>query len=470
MINLQPTKALKRSFWQESIAPIKPCPSLTGNQSADVAIVGGGFVGIWTALTIKQHEPDCRIAILEQDVCGGGASGRNGGFAMSWWPKISSLCSFCTPEQALFLGHGAERAISELGEFCRQHSIDAHFVQKGWLWTATTPAHVDSWDSTLRACERLGVTPFERLSPTEVRRRTGSPVHLAGVFEASNATVQPAALVQGMRRVALEAGITIYENTGVDSIYPGNRINLHASRTRGVLEADKVVLATNAWMAAIPEIARLITPVNSSIVVTKPLNGQFDEIGWTGGESITDSQLMVDYYRTTRDGRIAFGKGTGALAYRSKINSVFSEHPDSIALTNDDLFNTYEVLDRKIISHSWSGPIDRTYDSLPVFGNLSGHSNIFYGVGWSGNGVSPSQLGGRILASLALGRKDEWSQCGLIGRKCKTFPPEPFRYLGGTLVRNAVMRKERAEMQRQQPKALDRLLAGLAPAGLEDKS
>lgn len=468
MINLHPTAPLKRSYWQESIAPTVACPPLAENLKADIAIVGGGFVGLWTALNLKHHEPDCQVVILEQDVCGGGASGRNGGFAMSWWPKISSLRSFCSAEQALFLGHSAERAISELGEFCERHSIDAHFVQKGWLWTATTHAHLDSWNSTLLACERLGVTPFERLPPSEVKRRTGSNVHLAGVFEASNATVQPAALVQGLRRVALESGVVIFEHTSVAAIHPGTPARLHTPG--GVLEADTVVLANNAWAAAIPEISRLITPVNSSIVVTQPLNGQFDKIGWTGGESITDSQLMVDYYRTTRDGRIAFGKGTGALAYRSKINDVFSDHADSIKLTNDDLFSTYQVLDRKVISHSWSGPIDRTYDSLPVFGNLSGHSNIFYGVGWSGNGVSPSQLGGRILASLALGREDEWSRCGLIGRKCKTFPPEPFRYLGGTLVRNAVMRKERAEMQGQQPSAIDRLLASLAPAGLEDKS
>ena len=462
------TKPLKRSHWQETIERPVACAPLAGTQRADVAIIGGGFVGLWTALTIKQHEPDCRVVILEQDVCGGGASGRNGGFVMSWWPKIGTIRSFCSVEEALFLGRSAEQAISELGEFCLQHGIDAHFVQKGWLWTATTPAHVDSWNGTLQACEKLGVQPFERLSPQDVSRRTGSPVHLAGVFEASNATVQPAALVQGLRRVALEAGIVIHEGTAVERIEPGRPAQL---RTRGgTLSADAVVLATNAWSAAIPELAPLITPVNSSIVVTGPLGEQFEQIGWTGGESITDSQLLVDYYRTTRDGRIAFGKGTGAIAYRSQIGAVFSEDAGSIALTSADLFATYPMLEKNAISQSWSGPVDRTYDSLPVFGRLGGQPNIVYGIGWSGNGVGPSRIGGRILASLALGRDDEWSRSSLVGRQCRRFPPEPFRYLGGNMVRNAVIRKEKAELQGQAPRMLDRLLARLAPSGLEDKS
>lgn len=462
------SKPLKRSYWHESVTALGSCPALTGEQRADVAIVGGGFVGLWTALTVKQHEPDCRVVLLEQDICGGGASGRNGGFAMSWWPKIGTIRSFCNVEEALFLGRSAEQAISELGEFCRQHAIDAHFVQKGWLWTATTPAHVDSWNGTLQACEKLGVRPFERLSPEEVRRRTGSSVHLAGVFEASNATVQPYALVQGMRRVAMEAGVVIHEHSAVERIQLGQPAQLITQG--GSLTADKVVLATNAWSAAIPELARLFAPVNSSIVVTRPLGEQFDKIGWTGGESITDSQLLVDYYRTTRDGRIAFGKGTGAIAYGSEINGIFSEDASSIALTSADLFATYPVLDRNAVSHSWSGPVDRTYDSLPVFGKLGEQPNIFYGIGWSGNGVGPSRLGGRILASLVLGRDDEWNRCSLIGRRCKTFPPEPFRYFGGNVVRSAVIRKEKAESQGQAPGVFDKLLARLAPSGLEDKS
>lgn len=459
---------LKPSHWQTSVPAPTPCPALQGDHHADVAIVGGGFVGLWTALTIRELEPDCRVAIVEQHLCGSGASGRNGGFAMSWWPKIGTLRALCGDDEARFLGRQSEKAIFDLGEFCARHGIDAHFTQKGWLWTATSPAHVDTWNGTLAACAALGAEPFQRLSGEEVRRRTGSPTHLAGVFEASNATVQPYALVQGMRRVALDAGVTIFENSPVRRIESGAPVRLIAEG--GTLTADRVVLATNAWSAAIPELARLIAPVNSSVVITRPLGDTLREIGWTGGESITDSQLMVDYYRTTRDGRIAFGKGTAAMSFGGAIGAVFSEDAATAAQTRADLFATFPMLDQTYLDATWSGPIDRTFDSVPVFGRLRGQPNICYGIGWSGNGVAPSRLGGYILASMALRRDDEWSRSSLIGRRVKTFPPEPFRYVGGSMVRRAVRRKETAEMQGRRPRSLDRLLAGLAPAGLEDKS
>ncbi|MGH8465850.1 MAG: FAD-dependent oxidoreductase, partial [Pseudomonas sp.] len=141
------TPPLKPSHWMAAtdLADRVTSP-LKGAHAVDVVIIGGGFVGLWTAITIKEQEPDARVMVLEQHVCGGGASGRNGGFVMSWWPKIGTLRGFCNEEQALFLGNSAEYAITELGEFCERHRIDAHFQQSGWLWTATTPQHVDTWN------------------------------------------------------------------------------------------------------------------------------------------------------------------------------------------------------------------------------------------------------------------------------------------------------------------------------------
>ncbi|MFK0270461.1 NAD(P)/FAD-dependent oxidoreductase [Pseudomonas asiatica] len=468
-MKLTTTVPLKPSHWMTSANLLESATTpLQGVQEADVVIVGGGFVGLWTAMTIKELEPDARVLVLEQHICGGGASGRNGGFVMSWWPKIGSLKAFCSAEQALFLAYAAEEAINELGTFCERHGIDAHFQQSGWLWTATTRQHLDSWNGTLAACAKLGVEPFERLDAREVARRTGSSVHLGGVFERSIATVQPALLVKGMREVALKMGVLIHEHTPVQGIEPGRPATV--TTRHGQVKAKSVVLAINAWAAALPALAKLIVPVNSSIVATERMPERLAEIGWTGGEAITDSQLLVDYYRTTQDGRICFGKGTGAISYGSRIDEVFSEHQQSIALTEADLRRTYPMIGDTQIQAGWSGPIDRTYDSLPVFGQLSGYANVHYGIGWSGNGVGPSRLGGRILASLALEREDAWSRCALVGRICRNFPPEPLRYVGGNLVRNAVLRKERNELAGQPPAALDRYLARFAPAGLEDKN
>lgn len=462
-------KHLLRSFWMQDAGwPLETCRALTGATVADVAVIGGGFVGLWTALEIKKSSPHSNVVVLEQDVCGGGASGRNGGFVMSWWPKIASLLSFCEIEDAVFLARSSERAIDEIRAFCETHQIDAHFRQSGWLWTATTTAQLDSWRETVEACAKVGAQPFEPLPAHEIARRTGSPVHQAGVLERSNATVQPAALVKGMRRVALAAGIRIFENTKVRDFSRGEPSTI--STDAGEVRAASVVLATNAWAAAIPELSKLIVPVNSSIVVTEPIPERLAEIGWTGGESITDSQLMVDYYRTTRDGRVAFGKGSGAIEYGSTIGKRFSYDEESRELTHRDFLRTYPMLKDVRVSHAWSGPIDRTYDSLPVFGTLAGTQNIHYGIGWSGNGVGPSRIGGKVLASLALGKKDEWSTCPLVGREAKPFPGEPIRFIGGSLVRRAVLRKEQRENLGLRPRAFDVALAKFAPAGLEDKS
>ena len=466
---LNQSQKLKRSFWFEQAEPNLQLPQgLTGCHGTDIAIIGGGFVGLWTAFNIKKRNPALSVTILEQDLCGAGASGRNGGMAMSWWPKISTLLSFCSTEQALFLANSAEQAIHDLGQFCIEHKIHANFKLDGWLWTATTPKHVDSWKSTLAACEKLGVAPFEYIAPTDVAKQAGSDIHLAGVFEKSNATLQPAILARGLRDVVLKLGVKIFEQTPVQEFFQQDTIMI--TTEAGEVHCKKLVLATNAWSSSIPELAAMITPVNSALIATERIPDELNAIGLTTAVGITDCQLMVDYYRTTTDGRLVFGKGTGALSYNGNINNVFSEHQQSIEMTTDDFKRTYPQLADKKITHQWTGPIDRTYDSLPVFGNLKDQPNIFYGIGWSGNGVSPSQIGGKILASLALGCNDEWSSCSLVNRQTKKFPPEPFRYIGGNWVRNAVIRKERAEMRNQNPSCVDVMIAKFAPAGLEDKS
>ena len=162
-----------------------------------------------------------------------------------------------------------------------------------------------------------GVSPFRRLGPEETARRAGSPVHRDGVFDATAATVQPAALVRGLRRVALEKGVRIYENTEIASFSRDRPVALRAKR--GTLTAEKLVVASNAWAAEIRELSRAIVAITSDMVLTAPAPERLRRIGWTGGECITDSQMMVDYYHATRDGRVAFGKGGWGIAYGGRI-------------------------------------------------------------------------------------------------------------------------------------------------------
>ncbi len=429
--------------------------------------MGGGYVGLWTALGIKRLDPSCDVAVLEQDICGGGASGRNGGFVLSWWPKLSSLAALCGVEDAVRVARGSEAAIDEIGSFCQAHGIDAGFRRAGWLWTATSAAQMGAWEGVVSLCERLGVGTFRRLPPEDVARRSGSAAHRAGVLEASAATVQPAALARGLRRVALEARVRLFEGTRVVSFDRGRPVRLRTSR--GELTADRLVIATNAWAAGIRELSRAIVAITSDMVVTAPAADRIRGLGWSGGECITDSQTMVDYYHVTRGGRIAFGKGGWGIALGGRIGPDFDRNAGRAATVAADLRRYYPALADVPITHDWCGPIDRTPTSLPLLGRLGGREHIVYGVGWSGNGVGPSVVGGKVLASLALGRDDEWANHPLVGRSAGRFPPEPVRFLGAHLVRSAVAGKERAEMRGERPSWLQKRLARFAPAGLEDK-
>jgi putative aminophosphonate oxidoreductase len=460
---------MHRSLWlQQALGDAPPASALEGRANADVAIIGGGFVGLWTAIRIKERDPACDVVVLEQDVCGGGASGRNGGMALSWWPKLASLVKICGPEEAVRLGRASEDAIDEIERFSRAHGIDCAFRRDGMLWTATAPAQIGAWDAVLRVCEELSVHPFERLSREEVVRRAASPVHLAGVREPRAACLQPAALARGLRRVALEMGVRIHEGTRVTSFT--RDAPLIVRTPGGELTAQRVVVAMNAWAARLPELRRALVIVSSDIVATPPIPDRLSAIGWTGADAITDSQMMVDYYRTTADGRVAFGKGTAGLAFGGRVNGQFDRHDERAAMTERDFRRYYPSLADVPIEHHWGGPIDRTPNSVPILGRLGGSDRIFYGVGWSGNGVAPSVLGGRILASLALGTRDAWSTTPLVDRDHDRFPPEPLRFLGGHVVRAAVVRKERSEARGTAPRALAVRVAKLAPAGLEDKT
>ena len=455
-----------RSLWLDEALALDrgEAPPLWGDTRADVAIVGGGYTGLWTALRLKEHDRALTVALIEADVCGAGASGRNGGFVLSWWAKFSTLLKVAGASEAVMLARAAESAIDDIGEFCRRHDVDAHYRRDGWLWTATSDAQRGAWSSTLADCARHGVEPFRELPSADIARLAGSPMHLAGVFEPSAATVQPALLARGLRRVVLERGVHVFERTPLLELERGRPLRLRTPL--GAVVADKVVFAVDSWSAILPELRRAFFVVASDIVATEPAPDQLEKIGWTSGLAISDSRLLVNYYRTTLDGRIAFGRGGGRLAYGGAIGRDYDGPSARAADVERHLRRLYPQLDRTSVERSWQGPVGRTKTGLPCFGHLRDRPDIVYGFGYSGNGVGPSWVGGRILASLALGLTDEWSSNRLARGPVGLFPPEPIRYVAGRVVRGAVARKERQDDLGRRPSPLSAALIRLAPGGL----
>jgi putative aminophosphonate oxidoreductase len=451
------------SWWLREAGPLAPVTELHGRQRADICIIGGGFTGLWTALQVKRIEPSLDVVVVEADMCGTGASGRNGGFAMTFWHHFVGLERACGAAEALQLARASDVAVADIGHFCEEHAIRAHYRRDGWLWTATNRAQVGAWETTIAAIERHGEQPFERIDGDDLAARSGSRTHVAGVFEPGSATVQPALLVRGMLRVARSRGVRVFERSPVTALERARPLVVRTADAQ--VTAERVVVAMGAWTGQLRALRRPFVVVSSDIVITDPIPDQLERIGWRNGVSISDSRLMVHYYRTTDDGRIAFGKGGGRLSYGARIGSSFTGRSPIADQVARRLGATYPPLAAVPIAASWTGPIDRTVDGLPFFFS-AGRPDLVCGAGYSGNGVGPSFIGGRILASLALELDDEWASCGLVRSPPPGLPGEPLRYVGGRTVRGAVARKERAEDEGRRPARVDRVLAGLAPAGL----
>lgn len=437
--------------------------SLSMNITSDVTIVGGGYLGLWTAIRIKERSPSLKVVVVERDLCGAGASGRNGGFVTSYWAKYLSLHKLCGKEEATRIAENSAEAVLEIGAFCQENGIDAEFRADGWLWTATSPAQIGCWNILIDELAQHNVRPFEVLDNAEVARLGGTDRNLAGVFEPDAATVQPAMLALGLRSHAQKLGVTIYEHSPMIRL---ERTKAPKVVTRkGSVTSKKVVVAMNAWGARFPYLRRKVAIVSSDMIATTAKSDKLNEIGFRKGVAICDSRMFLNYYRNTPDGRIIFGKSLGHFAFAGHVADHY-EGPSLRAGEVEESFRKlYPMLNCMDIESSWTGPIDRSVDGLPFFGRLDNHPDIVFGIGFSGQGVGPTVLGGRILASLALDEANQWSSCGLVRDNVEEFPIEPFRYVGSILVREALRRKEGFEDCARRPDALTLAIANLAPVG-----
>lgn len=321
----------------------------------------------------------------------------------------------------------------------------------------------------IAALERQGINSFRRLAVAQVQRLAGSTRHLEGWFSPAAATVQPGKLVRGLRRIALQKGVRIYEGTAMSGLQQGPQALVETAR--GNIRAGRVVLALNAWMArAFPQFERSVAIVSSDMIITEPQPQLLEQIGLTSGISVLDSRIFVHYYHNTSDGRLMLGKGGNTFAYGGRMLPVFDQPSPYEPLLRRSLGEFFPALAQVPVAATWNGPSDRSVTGLPFFGRLNGQGNVFYGFGYSGSGVGPCHMGGQILSSLALGLDNHWTRSPLVNGPLGYFPPEPIRYLGSLMVRNAIRRKEQAEDNGRRPRHLDvRLARFAAAAGKADK-
>jgi glycine/D-amino acid oxidase-like deaminating enzyme len=329
-------------------------------------------------------------------------------------------------------------------EFAERRDADVWFREGGYLKVSAAPFQDAAVERSVVTARELGV-PEEAvpLSGDEVAERIRSPRFRGGVLFRDGATVQPARLARALRRAALEDGVALHEGTRVLRLRPGRPSLLDTPRGRVV--ARDVVVATNAAMAGWPPLSRYLTNFGSYVVLTEPVPELIDEIGWTGGEAVTDGRMFIHYFRTTADGRVLMGSGSGPIGHGARLDDGrFTADLATAGRAELGLRRLLPALADVKVERSWGGPIDVSADHFPFFGTVPGE-RIHYGVGYSGHGVGPSWLGGQILASLALARDDEWSASPLVRTPSAALPPEPFKRLGGGVVRAAILAREEAE-------------------------
>jgi glycine/D-amino acid oxidase-like deaminating enzyme len=449
-------------WWLEEAPQIDPEPALDGELEVDVAVVGGGYTGLWTALALRELEPSARVAVLEGGLCGEGPSGRNGGFLHGYWSSLARARRAFGDGGALAVAQAGSAIVPGVREFVERRGVDVWLRGAPMLEVSAAPAQDEALSAAVASARELGVE--EEAVPVgrdELAERCSSTRFRRGVLYPDAATVQPGRLVRALRAAALAEGVVLHERTPLVRLRRGSPNVVETPQGR--VRAGEVVIAINAAAAGWRPLARRLTAFGSYVVLTEPVPELLEQIHWTGGESIVDGRMFLHYFRTTNDGRVLMGSGSGPIGFGGRIDGRFTADAPSVARAEAGLRFLLPGLAEARVERAWGGPIDVSADHFPFFGTVPG-SRVHYGAGYSGNGVGPSWLGGKILARLALGIEDELTALPLVNRDVRPLPPEPLKRLGGGLVRGAALRVEEAEQEGRRPALPLRAIAALPRA------
>lgn len=460
-----PATSAQRSYWIQRAGMTEGhyLPPLSDVENARVAIVGGGFTGLWTAWRMLELEPDADIVILEADFCGSGASGRNGGHVHTWFGSLDYLRAVVGSEEAIRLARETRRAIQELQELQDAGDLQMDLRLGGFVNVSVAAAHDGGWEAKLDELAGIDEYPFESMDRERAKEVSASQSAREGVIEDFSGTMDPFRLARSLRDRLVERGVKIYEQSPVTEIRAGATTELVTSR--GAVKAKRVLIATNAWAGSIPQINRAMYSVDGQVVTTEPIPELLDEIGMLPGRAISDSQMQVLYLQRTSDDRLLLGQGSGLPIYKADLGERSNFNPRLEADVTTELKRMYPELRDVAIDYSWVGPIDISTSHLPVIDSLRGAPNIEYCVGWSGTALAQIPVVARMLAAKLLDVDDVWSRSPLANQsgRITTIFPEPFRYFGARVVRKAVIRRVARERSGKRVGWVTRGLISLMP-------
>jgi glycine/D-amino acid oxidase-like deaminating enzyme len=454
---------IERSCFWLSRLPVREVTPLAAPAETDIAIIGAGLTGLWTALFLKELDPGRDIAVVEQGIAAFGASGRNAGMLSETVDHSHALAiQHFGLEAARTLAALGSANVAELTDFIAKRGIDCDYEPNGRLTVALTGAHVDEGLKSVAIAEQLGIHGFRALTARETQAELNSPIYLGAVSVSSGGILDPARLTDGLRAEAVRLGVQLYERSEVQSVTEsGAGVAVQANgRT---LKARRVVFATSAYTHhLLPKIRHRFIPLYDYILVSEPLTpGQWQVIGWKNRQGVTDGRTFFNYYRPTADGRVLWGTSEAAYYSGNRVDASCDHSPGHYLSLRASWHRHFPDLASLAWPFQWGGAICSTTRLTPFFGRALG-GRACYGLGYTGHGLASTRIAGRILAHMVLDRQSDLLSLPLVTRKPLPYPPEPFRGWAVKAVTKALRKVDQGERPNLMLRVLDRMGVGFS--------
>jgi glycine/D-amino acid oxidase-like deaminating enzyme len=449
-------------FWLAGRAP-RGWTELSGREAVDVAIVGAGLTGLWTALFLKALEPTLTVAVVEQGLAAHGASGRNAGMLSETVDHGHGLAIEHFGEaEARVLARLGETNVAELAAFLEERGIHCDYEPTGRLMVALTPSQMEEARRTVATARSLGLDSFALLDGDAVRAEIHSPLYLGGVQVSGGGILDPVKLVEGLKAEAERLGVRVWERSPVLAVEEAGA----AARIRtagGAVTARRVVLATSAYTHhLLPAVTRRFIPLYDYILVSEPVTPmQHEAIGWSRRQGVTDGRTFFNYYRLTDDNRILWGTSEATYYPGNRVAAACDHSPSHYAALRESFRRHFPTLATLEFPFAWGGPICATTRMTPYFGRALG-GRLCYGLGYTGHGLGSTRIAGRILAHLALDRPSELLDLSLVKKKPFPYPPEPLRRWSVAAVTRVLRRVDAGEPPSLMLRVLERMGIGFS--------
>ncbi len=426
-LSLQSYRSL--SLWHDTADDaFVPRPALTGPASYDVVVVGAGLTGLWTAYYLRRADPSLRIAVLEAEVAGFGASGRNGGWCSALFPTgWDKLVKASSTDGALRMHRAMQETVREVGRVADAEAIDAHYQRGGTVTLARTAVQLQRLRAGVAEAHARGFTEDDErlLDADEASTMLAADGVLGAAYTPHCAAIHPARLVRGLARVVEASGVAIFERTRVRGIQPG-RVETDA----GTVTAEVVLRATEGYTPRLAGLGRAVAPVYSLMVATEPLDeATLESVGLADRPTFTDGRHLIIYGQRTADGRLAFGGRGAPYHFRSRIRPSYDAEPRVFAELRRVLLELLPQLGAVRFTHAWGGPLGIARDWAASVG-LDKATRIGWAGGYVGDGVATTNLAGRTLADLVTGADSDLVTLPWVNHVSRSWEPEPLRWLG----------------------------------------